>query len=658
MDPTVNVNGLSLVHRKSGGVSDATLPDVCLTPPSGAPVPYTNTAFSKDLARGTRSIAVDGGNPAATSLSAFAKSSGDEPGSRGGVASGTVGDEATFLSYSFDVKLEGRGAARLTDKMLHNAGNTVDCGGVRQNKKPVPGKDSARKERERRKLAAASAKRRRKEGKLEIAVQDVPHFEGSDPNNPDVVARRDAVLKLAWDMGARFIRVNVYWGKPDTWWKIDAFVDAAQAKGFKVQVTVTGGAANWTGKKGFNVVPAEFAAFAKDRVAHYYAKGVRRFCLWNEPNHPMFLAAGKKGTKFASLRNSSEVKQQIADAIRGVKGLAVGDQKRADELAKAKLPPDADAATIDKRADELVAQSKSEAKRSKQISSKYKSTIFEACAKSYVRIYQAGYKATRPVAKDAQILMGELSSADALEFIRLMAKHAKGTVIADGLALHPYQYKVDPRKPDPTRPDAGGMGRLWEMNLLLDELKRKKKMRTPKKKALPIFLTEFGYHKKEGRPPVGTKLTKRKRGNRVVKQWVSDRQLSESTRALHWKRALEVSWKEGTRQMLIYQLIRGGDYYNEAGKQAELDGIRAKITAAKSAPANTKAEKKAKAKKVAKLEEKLHLAMKNGAIQWDTSVIDSNLAPDKSYFKIKSWADSHKSRLALEPPDLEKALKP
>jgi hypothetical protein len=35
---TINVNGLTLCHCGSGGVSDNTLPDVCKTPDNGVPV--------------------------------------------------------------------------------------------------------------------------------------------------------------------------------------------------------------------------------------------------------------------------------------------------------------------------------------------------------------------------------------------------------------------------------------------------------------------------------------------------------------------------------------------------------------------------------------------------------------------------------------------
>jgi hypothetical protein len=129
MAVTININDLSLVHRDSGGITTATMPDVCNTPGVG-PVPYPNIARSVDLKNGTRTIAVDGGNPAAIYGSEFCKSTGDEPGTGGGVKSGVNMSRATWITYSFDVKFEGKGACRLTDKMFMNNGNTVCLSGI------------------------------------------------------------------------------------------------------------------------------------------------------------------------------------------------------------------------------------------------------------------------------------------------------------------------------------------------------------------------------------------------------------------------------------------------------------------------------------------------------------------------------------------------
>lgn len=134
MGVTINVNGLSLCHKASGGVVTATVPDVCKTPSPGGPVPipYPNIAKSSDLAKGTKTVKADGGNMCAHKDSEFAVSTGDEPGSVGGVKSGVTKGKATWLSWSPNVKLEGKAAARLSDKMLLNKGNTVSMGGCIQ----------------------------------------------------------------------------------------------------------------------------------------------------------------------------------------------------------------------------------------------------------------------------------------------------------------------------------------------------------------------------------------------------------------------------------------------------------------------------------------------------------------------------------------------
>lgn len=130
----ININGLTLAHKGSSGTAIATLPDVCKTPSPGGPVPlpYPNIAVSADLAKGTKTVKVDGGNMAAHQDSELSKSSGDEPGTAGGIKSSTNMKEATWLTYSFDVKLEGKGASRLTDKLLMNHGNTMCCAGFLQ----------------------------------------------------------------------------------------------------------------------------------------------------------------------------------------------------------------------------------------------------------------------------------------------------------------------------------------------------------------------------------------------------------------------------------------------------------------------------------------------------------------------------------------------
>ncbi|MGK7244995.1 DUF4150 domain-containing protein [Buttiauxella agrestis] len=129
---TININGLTLCHKGSGGVTHNTLPDVCKTPPLAIPIPFENEAYSSDLIKGTSSVFADGGNMIANYGSCFAKSVFDEPGSMGGVKSGTNRAEAEWISHSFDVFFEGKPACRLTDKMFMNHRNTVNMAGLCQ----------------------------------------------------------------------------------------------------------------------------------------------------------------------------------------------------------------------------------------------------------------------------------------------------------------------------------------------------------------------------------------------------------------------------------------------------------------------------------------------------------------------------------------------
>jgi hypothetical protein len=125
MPVTVGVNFLSVVHKGSGGVSVA-FPDVCNTPapPSPpVPVPYPNIARSADAADTAKKVKADG-HPLCTKGSCFRTSTGDEAGTTGGVASGTVKGKAVFVSYSMDVEVEGKPVARALDLMLHNDRNT------------------------------------------------------------------------------------------------------------------------------------------------------------------------------------------------------------------------------------------------------------------------------------------------------------------------------------------------------------------------------------------------------------------------------------------------------------------------------------------------------------------------------------------------------
>ncbi len=122
------------MHKGSNGISIATIPDVCKTPsPAGpVPIPYPNISQSATLDKGTTTVKADGGMMIATKGSEFSLSNGDNAGVAGGVKSSTFMKESTWILYSFDVKMDGRNACRLTDKKFQNHENTADIAGVLQ----------------------------------------------------------------------------------------------------------------------------------------------------------------------------------------------------------------------------------------------------------------------------------------------------------------------------------------------------------------------------------------------------------------------------------------------------------------------------------------------------------------------------------------------
>jgi hypothetical protein len=132
---TVKVNGtvFGLVHKGSMHMAKNTVPDVCKTPsPAGpVPIPYpVIISMASDLANGTTTVKADGGNMIAVKDCEYAMCAGDEAGTAGGVVSSTFKKEAKFITFSFDVKMDGKNACRLGDKMTMNHQNTVCMAGT------------------------------------------------------------------------------------------------------------------------------------------------------------------------------------------------------------------------------------------------------------------------------------------------------------------------------------------------------------------------------------------------------------------------------------------------------------------------------------------------------------------------------------------------
>ncbi|MGR3466771.1 MAG: DUF4150 domain-containing protein [Shimia sp.] len=129
MSVSIAVNGLTICHKGSAGKHTNSAPDVCRTPSHGVPVPYSIIAMNTDLVKGTETVKADGGNMIAIRPSEFARCTGDEAGSMGGVISGTTTKQSNWITYSPNVYAEGDNICRLSDKLFMNNRNTISGNG-------------------------------------------------------------------------------------------------------------------------------------------------------------------------------------------------------------------------------------------------------------------------------------------------------------------------------------------------------------------------------------------------------------------------------------------------------------------------------------------------------------------------------------------------
>ncbi|WP_338848505.1 DUF4150 domain-containing protein [Massilia sp. W12] len=127
METHVYANGNEISSKAADGKSAAATPDVCWSPPGPAagpvPIPYTNTAFTKDLANGSTTVFICGTSVSLKDKSYFATSTGNEPATeqfQKGIVSGVIKGKAYFASWSADVKIEGFNVCRHVDLMTHN----------------------------------------------------------------------------------------------------------------------------------------------------------------------------------------------------------------------------------------------------------------------------------------------------------------------------------------------------------------------------------------------------------------------------------------------------------------------------------------------------------------------------------------------------------
>ncbi len=159
----------------------------------------------------------------------------------------------------------------------------------------------------------------------------------------------------------------------------------------------------------------------------------------------------------------------------------------------------------------------------------------KAGPKVYRRLYQAGYKGIKHADPHAQVLLGELTAGregapgrtQALGFLRRVLAAGNKPLLADGLALHPYQWSDPNRKMSDA--NYGGISNLGRVQSELEREFRRGKLATPKGKSrVPLYLTEFGY---------------------------KTAQMTPATRAKYLQQAYRLAQQAGARQFLQYQWL-------------------------------------------------------------------------------------------------------
>jgi hypothetical protein len=149
--------------------------------------------------------------------------------------------------------------------------------------------------------------------KMEVAIQDDGVFL-SQPRYP-----LDRAYNQALKLKVSRIRSNVSWAyiaprphsrrRPSTvtynFGGVDALVNAAAARGIKVQLALTGPVPAWaTGNHRLGPYRPNarlFAQFAREAALHFKGR-VDRYSIWNEPNHVGWLAPLKRqATQYRSL---------------------------------------------------------------------------------------------------------------------------------------------------------------------------------------------------------------------------------------------------------------------------------------------------------------------------------------------------------------------
>jgi hypothetical protein len=128
MANNVFANGREIACKAGAGKTIAAFPDVCFTPPEnpatppGVPIPYPNTGFASDTAKGSKKVIISNKEIMLKNKSYFKKSTGDEAGcaAKKGVITSKNTGKVYFNAWSMDVKIEGENVDRHLDLTTNN----------------------------------------------------------------------------------------------------------------------------------------------------------------------------------------------------------------------------------------------------------------------------------------------------------------------------------------------------------------------------------------------------------------------------------------------------------------------------------------------------------------------------------------------------------
>jgi hypothetical protein len=145
---TVFANGNEISAKKDANKSIASMPDVCLSPPSPPagpiPIPYPNTSDASRTTDGSKTVKIQGAEVGLKDKSTYKDSNGDEAATKSfgmGVVSHNIQGPLKHAAWSMDVKIEGQNAIRHMDMTTQNHGSPANVPGIDLASMAPPGGD-------------------------------------------------------------------------------------------------------------------------------------------------------------------------------------------------------------------------------------------------------------------------------------------------------------------------------------------------------------------------------------------------------------------------------------------------------------------------------------------------------------------------------------